>query len=102
MRNHAAGRPGAQPHASATPERATGAGRRETISRELGQIVEARSQPWGAEVISVELKDVLIPASLEDAMSLQAQAQRERQVAETFQEAALTYADTPPPSICGR
>lgn len=79
---------------------------REKISRELGQIIEARSQPWGVEVISVELKDVLIPASLEDAMSMQAQAERERQariilgdserqVAEKFQEAALTYADNP-------
>ncbi len=79
---------------------------REKISRELGRIIEDRSQPWGVNVISVELKDVLIPASLEDAMSMQAQAERERQariilgdserqVAEKFQEAALTYADNP-------
>ncbi len=79
---------------------------REKISRQLGRIIEDRSQPWGVEVISVELKDVLIPASLEDAMSMQAQAERERQariilgdselqVAEKFQAAARTYADDP-------
>ncbi|MDP3853936.1 slipin family protein [Phenylobacterium sp.] len=79
---------------------------REKISRELGRIIDERSQPWGVNVISVELKDVLIPASLEDAMSMQAQAERERQariilgdserqVAEKFKEAASTYADDP-------
>lgn len=79
---------------------------REKISRELGRIIETRSQPWGVNVISVELKDVLIPASLEDAMSMQAQAERERQarvilgdserqVAAKFKEAAQTYTDDP-------
>ena len=79
---------------------------REKISRELGRIIDERATPWGVNVISVELKDVLIPASLEDAMSMQAQAERERQariilgdserqVAEKFQEAARTYADDP-------
>ena len=79
---------------------------REKISRELGRIIDDRSQPWGVKVISVELKDVLIPTGLEDAMSMQAQAERERQariilgdserqVAEKFQEAAKTYADDP-------
>jgi regulator of protease activity HflC (stomatin/prohibitin superfamily) len=79
---------------------------REKISRELGRIIDERARPWGVDVISVELKDVLIPASLEDAMSMQAQAERERQariilgdserqVAEKFQEAARTYADDP-------
>ncbi|CAN7327493.1 slipin family protein [Phenylobacterium sp. LjRoot164] len=79
---------------------------REKISRELGRIIDDRSQPWGVKVISVEVKDVLIPAGLEDAMSMQAQAERERQariilgdserqVAEKFQEAARTYADDP-------
>lgn len=79
---------------------------REKISKELRRIIDERSQPWGVNVISVELKDVLIPASLEDAMSMQAQAERERQarvilgdserqVAQKFQEAALTYADNP-------
>jgi regulator of protease activity HflC (stomatin/prohibitin superfamily) len=79
---------------------------REKISRELGRIIDDRATPWGVNVISVELKDVLIPLGLEDAMSMQAQAERERQariilgdserqVAEKFQEAARTYADDP-------
>ncbi|HEX4710760.1 slipin family protein [Phenylobacterium sp.] len=79
---------------------------REKISKDLGRIIDERSQPWGVNVISVELKDVLIPASLEDAMSMQAQAERERQariilgdserqVAEKFKDAAHTYADDP-------
>lgn len=79
---------------------------RETISRELRGIIDERAKPWGVDVISVELKDVLIPAALEDAMSMQAQAERERQarlilgeserqVAEKFQEAARAYADDP-------
>ena len=79
---------------------------REKISLELGRIIDERSQPWGVNVISVELKDVLIPSSLEDAMSMQAQAERERQariilgeserqVAEKFRDAARTYADDP-------
>jgi regulator of protease activity HflC (stomatin/prohibitin superfamily) len=79
---------------------------REKISKDLGRIIDERSQPWGVNVISVELKDVLIPASLEDAMSMQAQAERERQariilgdserqVAEKFKAAAQTYADDP-------
>jgi len=79
---------------------------RDKISRELGKIIDERARPWGVDVISVELKDVLIPAGLEDAMSMQAQAERERQarvilgdserqVAEKFTEAARTYADDP-------
>ena len=79
---------------------------RDKISRELGKIIDERARPWGVDVISVELKDVLIPAGLEDAMSMQAQAERERQarvilgdserqVAAKFQEAARTYADDP-------
>jgi regulator of protease activity HflC (stomatin/prohibitin superfamily) len=79
---------------------------REKISQELGRIIDERSQPWGISVISVELKDVLIPSGLEDAMSMQAQAERERQariilgdserqVAAKFQEAARSYANDP-------
>src|SRR5438128_2274005 len=49
---------------------------REKISRELGKIIDERARPWGVDVISVELKDVLIPSGLEDAMSMQAQAER--------------------------
>jgi regulator of protease activity HflC (stomatin/prohibitin superfamily) len=79
---------------------------REKISHDLGRIIDERSQPWGISVISVELKDVLIPSGLEDAMSMQAQAERERQariilgdserqVAAKFQEAARSYANDP-------
>src|SRR5437764_2518017 len=79
---------------------------REKISDELQRIIDIRTEPWGINVISVEVKDVLIPSALEDAMSMQAQAERERQarvilgdserqVAEKFGEAAKTYADNP-------
>jgi len=79
---------------------------RDKISTLLQTIIDARTQPWGISVQSVEVKDVLIPASLEDAMSMQAQAERERQarvilgeselqVAEKFGEAAKTYANNP-------
>jgi regulator of protease activity HflC (stomatin/prohibitin superfamily) len=79
---------------------------REKISTELQKIIDERTEPWGINVISVEVKDVLIPPALEDAMSMQAQAERERQarvilgdserqVAEKFAEAARTYADNP-------
>ena len=76
------------------------------ISNELQIIIDERTEPWGIKVISVEVKDVLIPPALEDAMSMQAQAERERQarvilgdserqVAEKFGEAAKTYIDNP-------
>ncbi len=79
---------------------------REKLGRELRKIIDERSLPWGINVISVEVKDVLIPAGLEDAMSMQAQAERERQarvilgdserqVAAKFGEAAKTYANDP-------
>jgi len=79
---------------------------RDKISALLQTIIDARTQPWGISVQSVEVKDVLIPASLEDAMSMQAQAERERQarvilgeselqVALSFGEAAKTYANNP-------
>ena len=79
---------------------------RDKISAVLQIIIDERTEPWGINVISVEVKDVLIPASLEDAMSMQAQAERERQarvilgeselqVAAKFGEAAKTYAKDP-------
>lgn len=79
---------------------------REKISGELQRIIDLRTEPWGVQVISVEVKDVLIPMALQDAMSMQAQAERERQarvilgdserqVAEKFGEAAKTYQDNP-------
>jgi regulator of protease activity HflC (stomatin/prohibitin superfamily) len=79
---------------------------RDKISNELQKIIDERTEPWGVNVISVEVKDVLIPPALEDAMSMQAQAERERQarvilgdserqVAEKFGDAAKTYANNP-------
>lgn len=79
---------------------------RDKISHLLQAIIDERTEPWGVHVNSVEVKDVLIPLALEDAMSMQAQAERERQarvilgdserqVAEKFGEAALTYANNP-------
>jgi regulator of protease activity HflC (stomatin/prohibitin superfamily) len=79
---------------------------RDRISEQLQKIIDERTEPWGINVISVEVKDVLIPSALEDAMSMQAQAERERQarvilgdserqVAEKFGDAAKTYANNP-------
>jgi regulator of protease activity HflC (stomatin/prohibitin superfamily) len=79
---------------------------RDKISTLLQKIIDERTEPWGINVISVEVKDVLIPPALENAMSMQAQAERERQarvilgdserqVAEKFGEAALTYTNNP-------
>jgi regulator of protease activity HflC (stomatin/prohibitin superfamily) len=79
---------------------------REKISGDLKRIIDERTQPWGVSILSVEVRDVLIPAALQDAMSMQAQAERERQarvilgdserqIAEKFGEAAKTYAHDP-------
>src|SRR5271169_4108486 len=79
---------------------------RDKISGVLQKIIDERTEPWGINVISVEVKDVLIPPALENAMSMQAQAERERQarvilgdserqVAEKFAEAAKTYSNNP-------
>jgi regulator of protease activity HflC (stomatin/prohibitin superfamily) len=79
---------------------------REKISVLLRNIIDERTEPWGINVISVEVKDVLIPQGLEAAMSMQAQAERERQarvilgdserqIASKFEEASKTYAENP-------
>jgi regulator of protease activity HflC (stomatin/prohibitin superfamily) len=79
---------------------------RELLGKELQRILDEKTNPWGITVQSVEIRDVHIPAALEDAMSRQAQAERERQAriilgtAETeisgkFAEAALVYATNP-------
>jgi regulator of protease activity HflC (stomatin/prohibitin superfamily) len=79
---------------------------REKLDTELQKIIDERTEPWGINVISVEIRDVLIPPALQDAMSMQAQAERERQarvilgdserqVAEKFKEAAKSYEDNP-------
>jgi regulator of protease activity HflC (stomatin/prohibitin superfamily) len=79
---------------------------RETLGRELQRILDEKTNPWGITVQSVEIRDVRIPQGLEDAMSRQAQAERERQarnilgqaeteIAEKFSQAAATYQDNP-------
>jgi regulator of protease activity HflC (stomatin/prohibitin superfamily) len=79
---------------------------REVLGRELQRILDEKTNPWGITVQSVEIRDVRIPQGLEDAMSRQAQAERERQariilgqaeteIAEKFAQAALTYQNNP-------
>ena len=79
---------------------------RERIETELQQLIDQRSNPWGVTVSSVEMRDVVIPGALQDAMSREAQAAREKQariilgqaeleIAQSFQEAAKSYHDNP-------
>ncbi|HEY3930349.1 MAG TPA: slipin family protein [Candidatus Koribacter sp.] len=79
---------------------------RETMGKELQRILDEKTNPWGITVQSVEVRDVKIPQALEDAMSRQAQAERERQarnilglaeaeIAENFNKASQTYHNNP-------
>jgi regulator of protease activity HflC (stomatin/prohibitin superfamily) len=79
---------------------------REVMGRELQRILDEKTNPWGITVQSVEIRDVKIPSGLEDAMSRQAQAERERQariilgqaekeIADSFVQAAASYAENP-------
>ena len=79
---------------------------RSAIDAELQHIIDERTTPWGVTVQSVEIRDIVIPPGLEDAMSRQAQAERERQarvilgesekqIAASFAEASLAYIDNP-------
>ena len=79
---------------------------RETLGHELQKILDEKTTPWGITVQSVEIRDVRIPQSLENAMSQQAQAERERQarvilgeaevqVSEQFAQASRVYNDNP-------
>jgi regulator of protease activity HflC (stomatin/prohibitin superfamily) len=79
---------------------------RESLGRELQRILDEKTNPWGITVQSVEIRDVRIPPALEDAMSRQAQAERERQariilgqaeteISEKFSQAALMYQNNP-------
>jgi regulator of protease activity HflC (stomatin/prohibitin superfamily) len=79
---------------------------REMLGRELQRILDEKTTPWGITVQSVEIRDVQIPQALQDAMSREAQAERERrartilglaetEIAEMFGKAALTYKDNP-------
>jgi len=79
---------------------------RAMMDAELQKIIDERTNPWGITVQSVEIRDVIIPPDLEDAMSRQAQAERERQarvilgesekqIASSFAEASESYANNP-------
>src|SRR3954462_3440406 len=79
---------------------------REKIEAELQQLIDQRSNPWGVTVVSVEMRDVVIPTALQDAMSREAQAAREKQariilgqaevaIAHSFEEAAKSYHNNP-------
>jgi regulator of protease activity HflC (stomatin/prohibitin superfamily) len=79
---------------------------REKLDAVLQKIIDHRTEQWGINVSSVEIRDVIIPPELQDAMSMQAQAERERQarvilgdserqIAEKFEEAARTYEGNP-------
>jgi regulator of protease activity HflC (stomatin/prohibitin superfamily) len=79
---------------------------RERIEAELQKLIDERCTPWGVTVQSVEMRDIVIPASLQDAMSREAQASREKQariilgeaeveIANLFHEAAKSYHDDP-------
>lgn len=79
---------------------------REALGRELQRILDEKTTPWGITVQSVEVRDVRIPQALQDAMSRQAQAERERQariilgqaeteISEKFVQAASAYSENP-------
>jgi regulator of protease activity HflC (stomatin/prohibitin superfamily) len=79
---------------------------RAKMDADLQKIIDARTTPWGVTVQSVEIRDVIIPEALEDTMSRQAQAERERQarvilgeseeqIAQSFRRASVAYADNP-------
>jgi len=79
---------------------------REAIDAELQKMIGNRVSGWGIKILSVEIRDVVIPGALQDAMSMQAQAERERQarvilgdserqIAEKFEQAAKSYENNP-------
>jgi len=79
---------------------------REMLGRELQRILDEKTNPWGITVNSVEVRDVQIPQALQDAMSREAQAERERrartilglaetEISENFAKAAATYQNNP-------
>lgn len=79
---------------------------RERIETELQDLIDQRCMPWGVAVESVEMRDVVIPTSLQDAMSREAQAAREKrariilgeaevEIAALFEQASSAYAENP-------
>jgi len=79
---------------------------RERIEEQLQDLIDQRCNPWGVSVQSVEMRDVIIPDALQDAMSREAQASREKQariilgqaeveIAKLFKEASVSYHENP-------
>jgi regulator of protease activity HflC (stomatin/prohibitin superfamily) len=79
---------------------------REQLGQEIQQVLDKKTDPWGITAQSVEIRDIIIPKGLEDAMSKQAQAERERQsriilgtaeteIAEKFAQASEAYRENP-------
>jgi len=79
---------------------------REELGKEIQRVLDAKTNPWGVSIMSIEFTDVIIPRELEDAMSKKAQAEREKQsriilgeaekeVAVQFMEASKTYQGSP-------
>ena len=85
---------------------------REALGRELQRILDEKTNPWGVTVQSVEVRDVRIPQALQDAMSRQAQAERERQarilgqaeteISDKFVQAARAYSENRLHCICAQ
>lgn len=79
---------------------------RDEVGQEIQRVLDRKTDPWGITIQSIEIRDIVIPAALEDAMSRQAQAERERQsrvilgtaeteIAEKFAAASESYRDNP-------
>ena len=79
---------------------------RDKVDDLLRGIIDSRTEPWGIQVVAVEVRDVKIPQGLQDAMSMQAQADKERQarviladserqIAEMFAESSQSYVNNP-------
>jgi regulator of protease activity HflC (stomatin/prohibitin superfamily) len=87
-------------------ELATLLSERDRLGKEIQEILEAKTSAWGITILSIEIRDIIIPKELEDAMSKRAQAERERQsrvilstaeveIAEKFEKAAERYRRNP-------
>jgi hypothetical protein len=87
-------------------ELATLLSERDRLGKEIQGILESKTSPWGITILSIEIREIIIPKELEDAMSKRAQAERERQsrvilgtaeleIAETFEKAAEHYRHNP-------
>ena len=79
---------------------------REELGKEIQMALDAKTNPWGVTILSIEITDIIIPKELEDSLSKQAQAEREKrsrvilataevEIARQFETAANTYADNP-------